>query len=167
MIWYGISRDPLHTFFFEIYLYCRRSTMIQLKSISHKQVNSQTNKLLCLRQCFRFYYHITIGHGYFIMHSDAFVHNKSLPLAIYMQERVGVRTLHISYAQRFWHISNIMAILATKLNTVVGYLEINFRLFIKQSLNCGCFVCFVRHWGHTEHYMRHYLWFNPVVLFSA
>ena len=24
----------------------------------------------------------------------------------------------------------------------MGFLEINFSLFIKQSLNCGCFVCF-------------------------
>ena len=76
------------------------------------------------------------------MLSDAFMHHKSLPLAIYMQEGVGVRTLHISCAQRFWHTSNIMTILATKLYTVIGYLVINFSLFIKQSLNCGCFVCF-------------------------
>ena len=93
-----------------------------------------------------------------------------------MQEGVGVRTLHILYTQRLWHISNIITILTTKLYTVMGYLEIDFSLFIKQSFNCGCFVCFdmellpnigkelVGHWGHTWHYMRHYLWFNPVLL---
>ena len=103
---------------------------------------------------------------------------KSLPLAIYLQEGMGVRTLHISYAQCLWHISNIITILTTKLYTVMGYLEIYFSLFIKQSLNCGCFVCFdlellpkigkelVGLWGHTGHYMRHYLWFNPVALLS-
>ena len=58
----------------------------------------------------------------------------------------------------------------------MGYLEINFSLFIKQSLNCHYFVCFDLellpkigkeldgHWGHTVHYIRRYLWFNPVVL---
>ena len=76
------------------------------------------------------------------MHNDAFMHHKSLPLAIYMQEGVGVRTLHISYAQCLWHISNIITILTTKLYTVMGYLEINFTSLIKHSLNCGCFVCF-------------------------
>ena len=62
----------------------------------------------------------------------------------------------------------------------MGYLEINFSsLFIKRSLNGGCFVYFdlellpkidkklVGHWGHTGDYMKHYLWFNPVVLLSA
>ena len=81
-------------------------------------------------------------HEYFIMHSDAFMHHKSLPVAIYMQEGVGVRTLHISYTQRLWHISNIITIFTTKLYTVMGYLELNISSFIKQSLNCGCFVCF-------------------------
>ena len=82
------------------------------------------------------------------MQSDAFMHHKSCvmhhkwPLVIYMQEEVGVRTLHISYAQRLWHISNIITILTTKLYAVMGYLEINFSLFNKQSYNCGCFVCF-------------------------
>ena len=76
------------------------------------------------------------------MHNDAFMHHKSLPSAIYMQEGVGVRTLHISHAQRLWHISNITTILTTELYTVMGYFEINFSLFIKPSLNCGCFVCF-------------------------
>ena len=72
-------------------------------------------------------------HGYFIMHRDAFMHHKSLPLAIYMQEGVGVRTLHISYSQCLWHISNIITILTTKLYIVMGYLEINFSSLIKQS----------------------------------
>ena len=49
------------------------------------------------------------------MRSDAFMHHKSLPLAIYMQEGVGVRTLHISYAKHLWHISNIIIILTTKI----------------------------------------------------
>ena len=61
----------------------------------------------------------------------------------------------------------------------MGYFEVNFSLFIKQSLNCDCFVCFdlkllpkigkqlVGHWGQTGHYMRHYLWIDPVVLISA
>ena len=64
------------------------------------------------------------------MHSDAFMHHKSLPLAIYMQEGVGVRTLHIAYAQYLCHISKIMTILTTKLYIVMGYLEIDLSLFI-------------------------------------
>ena len=55
-----------------------------------------------------------------------------------MQEGVGECTLYISYARRLWHISNIITILTTKLFTVMGYLEINYSLFIKQSINCGC-----------------------------
>ena len=109
-------------------------------------------------------------HGYFIMHSEVYMHHKSLPLDIYMQEGVDVGTLHISYAHRLLHISNIITILITKLYTVMGYLEINFSLFIKQSLNCGCFVCFdlellptigkqsVGHWGYIGHYIRHHVW---------
>ena len=69
------------------------------------------------------------------------MHQISLPLAINMQlgggrgMGVGVCTLHISYAQLLWHISNMINIFTIKLYTVTGSLEINLSVFITESFN--------------------------------
>ena len=61
---------------------------------------------------FNLYTYIAVWHKYFIIHSDAFMHHKSLLLAIYIQFRVGTYTAHfirtVYMAHQKHHTTNIL-----------------------------------------------------------
>ena len=66
-----------------------------------------------------------------------------------LQHEAGVCTLHISYTQLIWHISNNITLIITKLYTVLGSLEIRLSVVTTQSRFWLCLLPWLvgRGWG--------------------